>query len=114
MSGSSIGGRKAAETNKARHGKDFYKTIGKLGKDKAIASGGAKNGGFAYDKERARIAGTKGGENSRRLTEADRSVRDNVIMKLTREGLTVQDIMLRLNIGSDTVYSARKRYLDVA
>lgn len=31
MSGSKIGGRKAAATNKAKHGEQFYEVIGKLG-----------------------------------------------------------------------------------
>lgn len=60
MAGTKEGGRKAAETNKARYGKDFYAIQG--------AKGGKKTGmkGFALDHERARIAGKKGGTVSRR------------------------------------------------
>jgi len=69
MSGTKAGGMKAALTNKSRHGSDFYARIG--------AAGGKRGdtGGFASDavgadgltgRERARIAGAKGGQVSRR------------------------------------------------
>lgn len=60
MSGTKIGGQKARNTNYERHGKDFYRTIGRKG---------GKNGhtsGFASNPELARIAGKKGGLISRR------------------------------------------------
>lgn len=66
MAGTKDGGVKAAATNKARHGKDFYARIG--------AKGGMNghSGGFAANRELARIAGAKGGTISRRrkATEA--------------------------------------------
>ena len=60
MAGTKAGGQKAAATNKARHGKDFYAKIG--------AKGGVKGttGGFFANRELARIAGAKGGRISRR------------------------------------------------
>lgn len=60
MAGTKEGGKKAAQTNKARHGKDFYAQIG--------AKGGklGRTGGFAANRELARIAGAKGGRISRR------------------------------------------------
>lgn len=60
MSGTKAGGLKALKTNKERYGEDYYKTIG--------ASGGRKSrgGGFAANPELARIAGAKGGRNSKR------------------------------------------------
>jgi general stress protein YciG len=60
MSGTKKGGLKAAATNKARHGKDFYAQIG--------AKGGkmGRTGGFFANRELARIAGAKGGRISRR------------------------------------------------
>lgn len=70
MAGSIEGGRKAALTNKLKHGADFYKRIGHLG-----GTSGKHNGGFASLKrgkdgltgsERARIAGAKGGKKSKR------------------------------------------------
>lgn len=60
MSGTKIGGKKAAYTNRLRHGLDFYKEIG--------AKGGRNGhtGGFASNPELAREAGRKGGKISRR------------------------------------------------
>lgn len=60
MAGTKAGGQKAAQTNKAKHGSDFYAKIG--------AKGGklGKTGGFAANPELARIAGAKGGRISRR------------------------------------------------
>ena len=60
MAGTKLGGVKAAQTNKNRHGADFYAKIG--------AKGGKKGttGGFAANRELARIAGRKGGQISRR------------------------------------------------
>jgi general stress protein YciG len=60
MAGTVQGGKAAAATNKAKYGKDFYAKIG--------AKGGklGKTGGFAANKELARLAGAKGGRISRR------------------------------------------------
>ncbi len=60
MAGTKEGGRKAAEANRARHGKDFYARIG--------AKGGklGHTGGFAANRDLARVAGSKGGRISRR------------------------------------------------
>lgn len=69
MAGTKAGGKKAATTNIARHGKDFYSKIGKKGG----ASG--NTGGFASDvvgedgltgRERASRAGRIGGLKSKR------------------------------------------------
>lgn len=60
MSGTKEGGKKAAATNKARHGENFYVVIG--GKGGRLGT----TGGFAADRELARIAGAKGGKISRR------------------------------------------------
>lgn len=66
MAGTKEGGKKAAATNKARHGKDFYATIG--------AKGGklGRTGGFAANRELARIAGAKGGRISRRRKASEK------------------------------------------
>lgn len=66
MSGTIKGGQKAAATNKARHGSDFYAKIG--------AKGGQNGhtGGFAANRELARIAGAKGGRISRRRKTAEK------------------------------------------
>jgi general stress protein YciG len=60
MAGTKDGGQKAAATNKAKHGSDFYARIG--------AKGGrnGRTGGFAANRDLARIAGAKGGRISRR------------------------------------------------
>lgn len=74
MAGTKAGGKKAAETNRRIHGKDFYARIG--------AKGGrnGNTGGFASNPELAKEAGRKGGKASKRgpakdklphLTEAD-------------------------------------------
>ncbi|MCL2038519.1 hypothetical protein FWG86_01260 [Candidatus Saccharibacteria bacterium] len=60
MAGNKIGGAKAAATNKAIHGADFYARIGAMGGKKG------RTGGFAANRELARIAGAKGGAISRR------------------------------------------------
>ena len=60
MAGTKAGGIKAAATNKARHGKDFYATIGEKG------GKNGHTGGFAANRELARVAGAKGGRISRR------------------------------------------------
>lgn len=58
--GTKAGGKKAAVTNKLRYGPDFYRNIGRKGGLKS------KNCGFATNPELARIAGAKGGKNSKR------------------------------------------------
>jgi hypothetical protein len=76
MGGSVEGGKKAATTNKAKYGDNFYRKIG--------ANGGrnSNNGGFASDKvgpdgltgrERALIVGAVGGKISKRGPTRQRS-----------------------------------------
>lgn len=60
MAGTVLGGKKAAQTNKARHGKGFYADIGRIGGSRSTT------GGFAANRELAREAGKKGGTKSRR------------------------------------------------
>ena len=69
MAGNKLGGQKAAETNKLKHGKDFYARNGSMGGKKGTT------GGFASQKvgadgltgiERAKEAGKKGGKISKR------------------------------------------------
>ena len=64
MPGTKVGGQKAAATNRARHGKDFYARIG------AVGGGNSNTGGFAANRELAREAGRKGGMISRRRKSA--------------------------------------------
>lgn len=60
MAGTREGGRRAAATNRKRHGADFYAKIG--------AKGGiiGKTGGFYANRKLASDAGRKGGTISRR------------------------------------------------
>ena len=60
MAGTIEGGKKAAATNKAIHGEDFYARIGRIGGKNGTT------GGFAANRELAKIAGQKGGRKSRR------------------------------------------------
>lgn len=60
MPGTIAGGKKAAMTNRAEYGEDFYRRIGAMG------GANGKTGGFAANPELARIAGAKGGRRSRR------------------------------------------------
>lgn len=73
MAGTVNGGKKAAVVNKTKYGRDFYAEIGRKGGKRG------KTGGFAsYKKgadgltgrERARLAGSKGGQISRRTKVA--------------------------------------------
>ena len=59
MAGTIEGGRKAAAKNLARD-PDFYAKIGRIG------GRNGTTGGFAANRELARIAGQKGGRKSRR------------------------------------------------
>ena len=60
MSGTKEGGLKAAATNKAKYGKDFYKNAGRKGGQNG------HTGGFFANPTLAREAGRKGGLISRR------------------------------------------------
>lgn len=63
MSGTITGGLTAAQTNKERHGDDFYKRIGALGGRKSNPD---RPKGFAANRELARTAGMLGGKRSKR------------------------------------------------
>ena len=63
MAGTKKGGQKAAQTNKAKFGSTFYKDIGSMG-GKIGTTGGFAAG--EAGRERARIAGAKGGRISKR------------------------------------------------
>lgn len=60
MAGTKLGGQRAAATNKAKYGEDFYATIG------AVGGRNGTTGGFYANRELARTAGYKGGKISRR------------------------------------------------
>jgi general stress protein YciG len=60
MAGTKEGAKKAAATNKARHGANFYSEIGRKG------GKNGHTGGFYANRALARVAGAKGGSRSRR------------------------------------------------
>ena len=61
MSGTKVGGQRAARTNKERHGSDFYKRIGSMG------GKNGHTGGFAsMTPEEVKLCGAKGGHKSKR------------------------------------------------
>ena len=60
MAGTKAGCAKAAATNRAKYGKDFYSKIGQRGGQNGTT------GGFAANRELAKVAGQKGGRISRR------------------------------------------------
>ena len=60
MAGTKAGAKKAAATNLARHGKNFYAKIGQKG------GKNGHTGGFFANRDLARVAGAKGGRISRR------------------------------------------------
>jgi len=60
MGGTKAGGLKAAASNKARYGANFYVIIGGMG------GRAGHTGGFYANRDLARVAGRKGGLKSRR------------------------------------------------
>lgn len=62
MSGTKIGGKKAAATNKEKHGADFYRNIGRMGGSKSHP----ETRPFAKNPELASRAGKRGGQLSKR------------------------------------------------
>jgi general stress protein YciG len=60
MAGTRTGGLKAAATNKAKHGENFYREIGKKG------GKNGHTGGFAANPVLARLAGAVGGRIGKR------------------------------------------------
>lgn len=93
MSGTKIGGMKAARTNLLRHGNDFYTIIG--------AKGGrnGRTGGFAANPDLARMAGRKGGRISSRKGikngEGKRYTRHRNTYKILEDGKVITKINVK-------------------
>lgn len=92
MSGTKAGGLKARQRNIEKYGPDFYKRIGAKGGSNGKGPG--YKGGFASDevgedgltgKQRARIAGAKGGAISRRRPAKDDIEKAEEILKKESE-----------------------------
>jgi len=105
MSGNKIGGKKAAATNIRLHGDDFYARIG--------AKGGRNGhtGGFASNKELAKIAGAKGGSCSKR-SEAKIWYEQNRIFieDMIGDGKSYKEISEELNVGKQKIYYVLNKY----
>lgn len=65
MAGTVAGGKKASQTNKERHGEDFYKKLAFKAQE-SWDKNGRKPRGFSVNRELAIIAGARGGTISRR------------------------------------------------
>ena len=105
MSGNKAGGMKAAATNKLRHGDDFYARIG--------ARGGRNGhtGGFAANRELAKIAGGKGGSISKR-DEAKTWYEKNKheIESMRKDGFTIKEIGSALGCSQQKIYYVLNKY----
>ncbi len=93
MSGTKLGGMKAAETNKAKHGADFYQRIGRRGGQSGVT------GGFYNNPKLAKMAGKKGGTISKRGAKS--------YIKTVVEPLNIQIIQEVVN-GSSLQAIAKK------
>lgn len=79
MAGTKAGAKKAAATNMRRHGKDFYRVIGKKGGENG------NTGGFQADPKRARECGSIGGSISKRYSKKLAIVKYKVMSPIPRE-----------------------------
>lgn len=101
MTGTKAGGMKAAATNKAKHGEDFYARIGKKG------GSNGHTGGFYNNPELAKIAGKKGGQISRRTgvknkkPSNSKEIIENIDVKVEKsEPMTIRKGFLSRLFGS--------------
>lgn len=81
MAGTISGGKKAAQSNIEKHGKNYYSEIGRKGGKRSTT------GGFASQKvgkdgltglERAKLAGAKGGRRSKRPPATIQRLKDRI------------------------------------
>lgn len=101
-SGTKLGGMKAARTNKLLHGKDFYQRIGRRGGQNG------HTGGFASNRELAKLAGAKGGAKSRRgkankTRELLFNNRDKII-EMLNQNYSIKKIAQTIGIPESTLY----------
>lgn len=101
MSGSQIGGLKAARTNKERYGNNYYAEIG--------AKGGRNGhtGGFAYNRELARKAGALGGSISKRGKKINLDEEMDNIEEMFENGYSVNEIAKKYGVSGVTM----RRYM---
>lgn len=101
MSGSKIGGVKAATTNKKKD-PDFYRKIGRLG---GIAG---NTGGFASNHTLAQLAGAKGGHLSKRGKDPKRAMRAKRAKVLYEDGWTIEQLTNEFNVTKSTIFAYLK------
>lgn len=77
MSGSKIGGAKAAKTNKAKYGDNFYSVIGRQGGSVT----GIKKGFALMTPEARAAAGRKGGTISKRTKKVEMPIAEEPIIE---------------------------------
>ena len=77
MSGTLVGGKLAAKTNKERYGADWYARIGRIG------GKNGHTGGFAANPELAKLAGSIGGKRSKRGPAKKKKVDNEVAQEET-------------------------------
>ena len=101
MAGNKAGGKKAAKTNIERYGKNFYAEIG--------AKGGRNGhtGGFAANRALARIAGSKGGQKSRRGTLLKLDEIMDEVEYLYNHGMSIAKIADKFGVS----YLTMRRYM---
>lgn len=101
-SGTKLGGLKAARTNKKLYGDGFYKDIGRKGGQNG------HTGGFASNRELAKLAGAKGGSISRRgpanETTGIFEKNSEKIKELLQQNYSVKRIAEIIGIPVSTLY----------
>lgn len=101
MSGTKLGGMKAAQRNKELYGNKFYQEIGRKG------GRNGHSGGFASNPELARIAGAKGGSISRRGDKNPflKKIKKNSskIQDLYDNGMSMASIAKKLDVPQATL-----------
>lgn len=101
-SGTKLGGMKAAQTNKKLYGDGFYQRIGRQGGQKG------HTGGFAANRELARLAGAKGGSISRRgksnNTRELLAKNHDKIKEMLAQNYSVKRIAQAVGIPESTLY----------
>lgn len=91
MSGTIIGGKKAASTNYERHGEDFYKKIGKIGGKVSTPTGGFAHGdnGKKYGKIGGLIS-----KRSRMITEDSKLRSDEISLLIPLGGKVITTLVM--------------------
>ena len=99
MSGTKEGGLKAAKTNVERFGDKYYSEIGKKGGMRG------HTGGFAANRELARIAGSMGGRKSKRGKNLQEKLEkyEDEIQALIDSGESVHAIAAKFGVSDGTM-----------